>query len=314
MEGLVNFLKDIYNNCSIEFSVYMDDKMVYETNPNINQNKEAERIFFIGKNKLCIKVNENHEELLKIIEFCIKNKFKENYNHNEKIIIELLKNALVDKEKIKELPFDDSSMYFICISVSQKLEDVIEVLKNIYSDTQCIIIKYDENILLIGQFEDIRDHVYSISDTISSSIYEKSYISYCKIKNYEDLNKIYKECRKKIIIGKKYRINENIYDEDDLIFEKILDDITAQTKEDISNKFVKVFSQMDEDMINTIETFFKRDLNLSEAAKQLYVHRNTLIYRIDKIQKYTGYDIRKFNDACIFKIAFSLYIQQKTNK
>ena len=109
-------------------------------------------------------------------------------------------------------------------------------------------------------------------------------------------------------------INENIYAEDSLIFEKILEDITEQTREDISNKFINVFSHMDEDMINTIETFFKLDLNLSEAAKQLYVHRNTLIYRIDKIEKYTGYDIRKFNDACIFKIAFSLYIQQKVNK
>ena len=46
---------------------------------------------------------------------------------------------------------------------------------------------------------------------------------------YEDLNKIYKECRKKIILGKKYRVNANIYDEDTLIFEKILDDITVQT-------------------------------------------------------------------------------------
>ena len=72
---------------------------------------------------------------------------------------------------------------------------------------------------------------------------------------------------------------------------------------------------MDEDIIKTIETFMKLDLNLSEAAKQLYVHRNTLIYRLDKIQKYTGCDIRKFNDACLFKIAFYVWKQKiNTNK
>jgi DNA-binding PucR family transcriptional regulator len=63
-------------------------------------------------------------------------------------------------------------------------------------------------------------------------------------------------------------------------------------------------------MKKTIEVFFKLDLNLSEASKELYVHRNTLIYRLDKIQKYTTYDIRKFNDAVLFKIAF-FYWKQK---
>ena len=63
-------------------------------------------------------------------------------------------------------------------------------------------------------------------------------------------------------------------------------------------------------MIKTIEVFFKLDLNLSEASKELYVHRNTLIYRLDKIQKYTNYDIRKFNDAVLFKIAFFLWKQE----
>ena len=53
-----------------------------------------------------------------------------------------------------------------------------------------------------------------------------------------------------------------------------------------------------------MEVFFKCGLNLSEAAKELYIHRNTLIYRLDKIQKYTSYDIRDFNNAVIFKIVF----------
>ena len=69
-------------------------------------------------------------------------------------------------------------------------------------------------------------------------------------------------------------------------------------------------SKLDDDMIKTIEIFFKLDLNLSEASKELYVHRNTLIYRLDKIQKYTGYDIRKFNDAALFKIAFFIWRQK----
>ncbi|WP_304576487.1 CdaR family transcriptional regulator, partial [uncultured Clostridium sp.] len=69
-------------------------------------------------------------------------------------------------------------------------------------------------------------------------------------------------------------------------------------------------SKLDNEMIRTIEVFFKCGLNLSEAAKELYIHRNTLIYRLDKIQKITSYDIREFNNAMIFKIIF-LYNKKK---
>ncbi|MBM6839900.1 helix-turn-helix domain-containing protein, partial [Clostridium saudiense] len=67
-------------------------------------------------------------------------------------------------------------------------------------------------------------------------------------------------------------------------------------------------------MIKTIEVFFKCGLNLSEAAKELYIHRNTLIYRLDKIEKLTSYDIREFNNAVIFKIVFFLWKEKKSKK
>ena len=63
-------------------------------------------------------------------------------------------------------------------------------------------------------------------------------------------------------------------------------------------------------MIRTIEIYFKCGLNLSDAAKELYIHRNTLIYRLDKIQKCTSYDIREFNNAVLFKIVFFIWKQQ----
>ena len=56
-------------------------------------------------------------------------------------------------------------------------------------------------------------------------------------------------------------------------------------------------------MLYTIEMFFKKDLNLSDTARQLYIHRNTLVYRIEKLEKLTGLDIRNFEDALTFKIS-----------
>ena len=59
----------------------------------------------------------------------------------------------------------------------------------------------------------------------------------------------------------------------------------------------------DEETLTTIDKFFENSLNVSETSRQLYIHRNTLVYRLDKIQKSTGLDLRKFDDAITFKIA-----------
>ena len=61
--------------------------------------------------------------------------------------------------------------------------------------------------------------------------------------------------------------------------------------------------KFEEEELTTVYTFFDNNLNISETARQLYVHRNTLVYRLEKIQKKTGLDVRVFDDALTFKIA-----------
>ena len=61
--------------------------------------------------------------------------------------------------------------------------------------------------------------------------------------------------------------------------------------------------ELDEEALTTINKFFENNLNVSETSRQLFVHRNTLVYRIEKIQKATGLDLRSFDDALTFKIA-----------
>ena len=65
----------------------------------------------------------------------------------------------------------------------------------------------------------------------------------------------------------------------------------------------KVPEELDEETLTTINTFLENNLNVSETSRQLYVHRNTLLYRLEKLEKYTGLDIRIFDDALTLKIA-----------
>ncbi|MEG2207551.1 MAG: helix-turn-helix domain-containing protein, partial [Clostridia bacterium] len=70
-----------------------------------------------------------------------------------------------------------------------------------------------------------------------------------------------------------------------------------------NRKTAKLFN---DEMLQTIEMFFRKDLNLSDTARQLFIHRNTLVYRLDKVQRQTGLDLRHFEDAVTFKILCEL--------
>lgn len=71
--------------------------------------------------------------------------------------------------------------------------------------------------------------------------------------------------------------------------------------------FKEKLDALDNETINTIEDFFNSDLNISDSAKNLYIHRNTLLYRLDKIKRETGFDIKDFNESMTFKIIFLIW-------
>lgn len=311
MKGLVKYLQEVYENCEIPFEVYADDEIVFKSHSNALEGELLENRFLIGTKNFKLIVEENYRNSIKLLEFCIKDKYRDDYNKKEKITMQLLQNLDISREKITEvMPKIKEDSYFIVIALKNKLTDALEALKNAYNSTDVIILNYEDTIVLIGTFEDINEHVSSISETIYVSIYEKCYISYCRIKEYESIYSLYNENIYKINLARKYNLSYMILGPNSLLFEKIMDKLNEEIQEKILNNFNESFSKLDDDMIQTIEVFFKLDLNLSEAAKGLYVHRNTLIYRLDKIEKYTGYDIRKFNDAVLFKIAFFVWKQK----
>ena len=73
----------------------------------------------------------------------------------------------------------------------------------------------------------------------------------------------------------------------------------------------ETLDSIDDETLTTIRTFFENNLNVSETSRQLYVHRNTLVYRLEKLQKSTGLDIRVFDDALTFKIAMMVVSYMK---
>lgn len=124
----------------------------------------------------------------------------------------------------------------------------------------------------------------------------------------DELRESYMEARRAIEVGRIFKDEDSIYVYSRLILERFLmelpQDISAFYHSLLFNR--KNQRLFNEEMLYTIDMFFKKDLNLSDTARQLYIHRNTLVYRLDKVQKQTGLDLRSFEDAVTFKILMEL--------
>lgn len=123
-----------------------------------------------------------------------------------------------------------------------------------------------------------------------------------------ELHQSYRQARRAIEIGRIYRQEETVHIYSSLLLERFLSDIPPETAEHYhSLLFNRSTSRLfTEEILSTVEMFFRKDLNLSDTARQLYIHRNTLVYRLDKVQRQIGLDLRKFDDAVTFKMLMEM--------
>jgi DNA-binding PucR family transcriptional regulator len=160
----------------------------------------------------------------------------------------------------------------------------------------------------MGVFDELNEHARSIRESIVTDLYCKCYVSYGNIiYSVKDIKKSYDEAKECLVLSKNFGIKDEIFYYDKMLFEKIVYNISTKVKNELLSKFKDKFNLFDSELINTIEEFVNCDLNISDAARKLYVHRNTLIYRLDKITKETGFDIRNFKEATVFIIAFLIW-------
>lgn len=114
--------------------------------------------------------------------------------------------------------------------------------------------------------------------------------------------------RETIILGRIFQVGEYIHLPWELHLERLVNSIPDPRRRQLLGQIGDYTSVLsDKEMLLTLETFFEMDCNVSETAKKLYIHRNTLLYRLDKIKQETGADVRSFGDAAIVKLTMLLY-------
>lgn len=205
-------------------------------------------------------------------------------------------------------------------------EHALTMIRNIFSArTHDFITSVDDRGIIIVRelvstetYENLEATAHMLVDMLGAEAMTQAWVAYSNVANgLRDLANAYKEARMALEIGKIFYSERNVFGYRKLGIGRLI----YQLPEEICEMFIEeIFDGeslevIDGETLNIIRTFFENNLNLSETSRQLYVHRNTLVYRFEKIQKRFGLDLRSFEDALTFKIAMlvSGYLRYRSN-
>ena len=257
----------------------------------------------------------------KIVTFQIQNllvAYKERFDKDNFIKNLLLDNLLLvdiyNRAKKLHIQTDAKRVVFVIETASEKDNNALETVKNLFSSrTKDFITAVDErNIIIVKEieeaetYEDLERMGNTMLDMLNTEAMSKVTIAYGTIVNdLKEVSKSYKEARMALDVGKIFYSNKCVIAYNNLGIGRLI----YQLPLPLCKMFIKeIFmdkspDEFDEETLMTIRKFFENNLNVSETSRQLYIHRNTLVYRLDKLQKSTGLDLRVFEDAITFNIA-----------
>lgn len=200
---------------------------------------------------------------------------------------------------------------------------IIETLKGLYATgTKDYVTSVEENNIVLVKtlsstenYKDVNYIARTIVDTLNAEAMVSVRVAYSTIvQEIRDVYKAYKEAVMALNVGRIFYEEKNILAYNELGIGRLIHQIPIS----LCDMFLdEVFAedaleQLDEETLTTVNTFFENSLNISETARKLYIHRNTLVYRLEKLQKTTGLDVKVFDDALTFKIALMVAKHMKS--
>lgn len=312
MKNIKEFFYNIESFAKVAFKVTNNSGELYSSkNLNIKNTFAKVEIEVLG-NDLTLMVNSKDKSVLPLLKSYVISKIREQDERESCILKSIIENKDYSKSEIEEVyNFLCNQFVLIIINIRNSIKESMDMIKDGYDIENISVLNYKNNILIMGLLDDPKEHAESLKETLEYNTKEKCIISYSYVEGYWELSKEVEKSLKKIALAKKYNLENEVIGVNSLIFEEIIDSMDREKAQKLVENYEKGFNSLDEEMIKSIEVFFKCGLNISESSKLLYIHRNTLIYRIDKLQKFTGFDIKNFNEAIVFKVLYSLWKEKK---
>ena len=261
---------------------------------------------------------QKYTALLAISLSSIKQYYDEKYDRGNFVKNVILDNILPGDIylKARELRFnaDVNRVCMLVRIVSKNDISSYDIIQNLFPDkNKDFVINISEgDIVLVKEIRagietrDLEKLAGSIVDTLSSEFYTHAVVGIgTAVNGIKDLARSFKEAQIALEVGKVFDTEKNIVSYDNLGIARLIYQLPTTLCETFLREVFKRGSieALDQETLFTIQRFFENNLNVSETSRKLFVHRNTLVYRLEKIKKLTGLDLREFEDAIVFKVA-----------
>ncbi len=244
--------------------------------------------------------------------------YKERFDKDNFIKNLLLDNLLLvdiyNRAKKLHIETNVKRVVYIIETKNEKDANALETVRSLFATkVKDFITAVDEkNIIVVREvkqgetYDDLERTANVILDMLNTEAMTKVHVAFgTVVGDLKEVSRSYKEAKMALDVGKIFYSDRNVNAYNKLGIGRLI----YQLPIPLCRMFIKeIFDgkspdEFDDETLATINKFFENSLNVSETSRQLYIHRNTLVYRLDKLQKSTGLDLRVFEDAITFKIA-----------
>lgn len=249
-----------------------------------------------------------------------KNHFYQNLLLDNMLFVDIYNQA-------KKLGIDIEQDRIVYVIEPKHEEDelVLETLRGIYhTGTKDFVTSVDEGHIIYikcvektESYDELNAVAKSIVTTLNTEAMVDVRVSYGTIvSELKDVSRSYKEAGMALDVGRVFCVEKNVLAYNELGIGRLIHQLPTSLCEMFLEEVLagNAAEQLDDETLATVNRFFADNLNISETARHLYIHRNTLVYRLEKIQKITGLDVRVFEDALTFKIALMVSTHLKAMK
>ena len=312
------------NNASIGKQLSIDLDKIADSSVIVENGMTFKPIFVRSKLEFCIyvenvsEISRKYAQMLGASFVNIKQFYEEKYDTSSfvKNILQdsILPGDIYARAKELKLEYDSPRIVYLASLPTQDDGVVYEVLAGMFPEKgKNFVISLDEkNFAIITETSeaDSTKKIETIVAEIIDNIRAEAMMNICvgigsKVSNLRDIATSYREAKVALEIGKVFDNEKEILNYESLGIGRLIYQLPIKLCQMFLDEVFKKGSieKLDQETLLTIQKFFDNSLNISETSRKLFIHRNTLVYRLDKIQKLTGLDLREFDDAIIFKVA-----------
>jgi carbohydrate diacid regulator len=180
-----------------------------------------------------------------------------------------------------------------------------------------MVFDYQQHLFVLSKEKEIDQACNNLAANILSDLLIECCIAIGgKAHQIQDLPVCYQHCLQAFQLKSMFQLSDPVIHYERMYLYRIVAGMDDNLKQDILNRVFheKTVEIFDKEMTRTIDAYFQNNLNVTDTANAIFIHRNTLLYRIDKIHHHTGFDLKNMEDSWLFKLAWLIRKEKQVNQ